>query len=652
MAKNTDGFHGFFIPAGAVFDNAIGSSGALQEGSSMAHWAALVILAGGPIPLGCALAHCAAASAIVAATGAKAAAADSLAKPSSTANAADPGRDLDALFAQEWERGLRERPEFASEQGDTRYNDRWNDHSAAAIEAGQAADRDALKRLHAIDRSGLDEARRLNYDTFEWLLQQEVERQHFREYLRPLDHKYGPQLADWIVEVSPFRSETDYRNYIKRLQALPARIDQDIALMKQGLAAGNTPPQVLIERVPAQLDKQIVTDPAQSPFYRPFVHPHGSVEPQVMQALRSQAQTAIRGQLAPAFRTLRRFIVDTYLPGCRASIGASELPDGRAYYQFLVRDQTTTALAVDDIHETGLREVARLRKAIEAVRIELGFTGTMADLYRDLRTNPKFFYASPDELFQAYQALGKRIDPELVRVFRTIPRLPYGVRPIPAVSAPDTTTAYYLPGAADGSRAGYYYVNLYQPQSRPRWEMLPLTLHEAVPGHHFQFARSLEIPDAPMFRKTAYFVAYSEGWALYAEQLGYDMGLYDDPYDRLGQLTYEMWRAVRLVVDTGIHAKGWTREQAIAFFKDNAAKADLDIVNEIDRYIGDPGQALAYKVGQLKISEMRARAKAALGERFDLRDFNDAVLEVGSVPLTTLEWHIDRWIRHQAASSN
>ena len=560
----------------------------------------------------------------------------------SASSAAAPA--LDALFAHEWERGLRDHPEKASEFGDTRYNDRWTDLSLSAIAAREAADRSALDRLHAIDRAALTAEQQLNYDTFEWLLQRAVERQRFREYLRPIDHKKGAQLDDVIAEIMPFRLSADYRNFLARMAALPVLIDQEMALMREGVKTGNTPPRVLIERVPAQIARQIVDDPVGSPFYRPFRNFTDAVSSADRADLQAKAQATIRDRLVPAFRKLQLFVKDEYLPGTRTSIAATDLPDGKAYYDFLVRFQTTTNLGVDQIYETGLKEVARLRSAMEKVKNELGFKGSLAEFFSYLREDPKFFCKTPEELLNTYRATAKRIDPELVRVFKYIPRQPYGVREIPATTAPDTTTAYYQPGAADGQRPGYYYVNLYKPETRPIWEMMPLTLHEAVPGHHFQFARALELPDAPMFRKTAYFVAYGEGWALYAEQLGYDMGLYDNPYDRFGQLTYEMWRAVRLVVDTGLHAKGWSRERAIAYFKDNAAKTELDIVNEIDRYIGDPAQALAYKVGQLKISELRARAQGALGPKFDLRDFDDAVLTVGSVPLTALEARIDRWI--------
>lgn len=558
--------------------------------------------------------------------------------------ATDAGERLHALFDSEWERGLVESPENASFSGDHRFDDRWTDLSLAAIERRAAADRAVLETLHGIDRAALSKADQLNYDTFEWLAQKAVDRQRFKEYLQPVGHQGGVQTADGIAEVLPFATTQDYRNWIARLKALPALIEQTTALMREGLRQKSLPPRILMQRVPDQITAQIVDDPTASPFYRPFTRFPEAIGATDREALGAEARTVIAKQVVPAFKAFDRFFRTSYLPKAREAIAISAQPDGKAYYDFLVSDYTTTNLDAEAIHAIGLSEVARIRAEMEKVMRSTGFKGSLAEFFTFLRTDPRFFEKTPEALLRHYRALSKRIDPELVKVFHVIPRMPYGVRPIPDNIAPDTTTAYYQPGATDGSRAGFYYVNLYKPESRPTWEMMALSLHEAVPGHHFQFARGLELPEAPLFRRTAYFVAYGEGWGLYAEQLGFDMGLYDDPYDHFGQLTYEMWRAVRLVVDTGMHAKGWSREQAIAYFKDNAPKTDQDIVNEIDRYIGTPGQALAYKIGQLKISELRARAAKALGAKFDLRAFNDAVLETGSVPLAALERHIDAWI--------
>ncbi|GAB3725926.1 DUF885 domain-containing protein [Luteimonas pelagia] len=570
--------------------------------------------------------------------------ATSLAEPGNPASVA-----LHALFDAEWERQMRESPETASYRGDDRYDDRWSDLSLDAIRASQAADRAALAKLRAIDRDALSADDRLSYDVFAWQLERAVERQKYNEWQRPVSQRGGVQNAENIAEVLPFADAEDYRDWLARMRALPALLDQTATLMREGMAAGNTPPKVLMERVPGQIEAQLVDDPEKSPFYKPFREMPDTIPAAAQAALRAEAREVIDGTIVPAYRDFAAFFRDTYLPGTRDTIAAVDLPDGKAYYDFLVGQFTTTDLTAEQVHAIGLREVARIRAEMEQVREEVGFDGDLAAFFEHLRTDPKFFHETPAELLEAYQAMSKRIDPELVKVFRTIPRLPYGVRPIPDNIAPDTTTAYYQPGAVDGSRAGYYYVNLYRPEVRPKWEMMALSLHEAVPGHHFQFARGQELPDVPMFRRVGYFTAYGEGWGLYAERLGYDMDLYDDPYDRMGQLAYDMWRAVRLVVDTGMHSKGWTRQQAIDYFMDNAPKTLQDVTNEIDRYIGWPGQALAYKIGQLKISELRERAATALGEDFDVRDFNDAVLSTGSVPLATLERHIDAWIASERA---
>ena len=562
-----------------------------------------------------------------------------------------PSQTLHALFAGEWERVLRDNPESASYQGDTRYNDRWTDMNAAAIAQREAAERDALARLRAIPRTALDEADQLHYDTFEWQLSLAVQRQRFKEWLQPIGHQGGVQTADGIAQTMPFETAPQVRQYLARMAALPALVDQTIALMQQGRQAGVMPPRVLMQRVPAQIKAQIVSDATASPFYAPLKRLPASMPER--EALQADARRLITDQLVPAYQRLQTAFERDYLPHARDTIAAAALPDGAAYYEMQVKSFTTTDLSARAIHDIGLQEVARLQAAMEKTKAEAGFNGTMAEFFNFLRTDPRFFKQTPQELLQAYQVVAKRIDPELVKISKIIPRLPYGVRAIPDNIAPDTTTAYYQGGAVDGpnvkARPGYHYVNLYKPETRPTWEMMALSLHEAVPGHHFQFARALELPDMPMFRKTAYFVAYGEGWALYAEQLGYDMGLYDDPYERFGQLTYEMWRAVRLVVDTGMHAFGWSRQQAIDYFRAHTAKTEQDIVNEIDRYIAWPAQALAYKIGEIRITGMRRKAERELGLRFDLRDFNDAILATGSVPLAALEQRMQAWMAQRKA---
>ncbi len=366
--------------------------------------------------------------------------------------------------------------------------------------------------------------------------------------------------------------------------------------------------------------------------------------------LADAAADAIRGGVVPAFRKFKEFFDNEYFPACYDKVGAWQYPRGDEMYAFLVRRFTTTNMTPEEVHQLGLSEVNRISAEMDQLMKKTNFSGTREEFFNFLRTDPRFFYRTGDELLEGTRALCKQIDPKLTKLFATLPRMPYGVEPIPMNVAPDTTTAYYQGPAEDGSRAGTYYVNLYKPEMRPKWEIVALTLHEAVPGHHLQISRAMELGEIPKFRRHAEYTAFVEGWGLYSESLGQEMGMYDDPYDKMGQLTYEMWRAVRLVVDTGIHYKHWTREQAIQFFKEHAPKSELDITNEVDRYIAWPGQALAYKVGQLRIKSLRGRAAEQLGERFDLRQFHDVVLGNGPVPLDVLEKIVDQWIERVKSS--
>lgn len=566
---------------------------------------------------------------------------------SRTATQKTAGKALHALFDAEWDYRMQQFPEEASELGDRRWNDRWTDESLEAYARRYQHNQQVLAKLARIKRASLTGADQLNYDLFQKNYSLAVEGYKFHQFLIPLNQRGGVQTQDELADSLRFETLKDYQDWIARMRAFPALMDQTIALMREGIKERMVHPRVIMERIPAQIDKQIVSDPTQSGFYKPFQHFSPEISAADQQRLKEEAQHAIEQQVIPAYKKFKTFFVNEYLPACFDQVGIWQVPHGNELYAYDVRRYTTTNLTPDQVHEIGLKEVARIRGEMDAVMKQTGFKGSRDDFFKYLRTDPRFFYKSPDDLLEAYKALAKTVDPNLVKVFRKLPREPYGVEAIPAVAAPDTTAAYYRPGAADGSRSGTYFVNLYKPETRPKWEMLVLTLHESVPGHHLQIALAHEMGTIPKFRRFGGYTAFIEGWGLYAESLGDDMGLYTDPYSKFGELTYQMWRAVRLVVDTGIHAKHWTRDRAIKYFMDNAPKAQLDIVNEIDRYIAWPGQALAYKIGELKIEELRARAHEQLGPKFDLKAFHEVVLGSGPLPLDILERNVNEWIAEQ-----
>jgi uncharacterized protein (DUF885 family) len=557
--------------------------------------------------------------------------------------------ELYALFEQTWEEELAMNPLAATYQGDSRFNDRWADRSAAGIAARHTHDRRVLKTLERIPRSTLSSRAQIDYDLFQREYRERLALYPFKPWLYDINHRGGIQTLSEVAELLPFQTIKDYEDWIKRLQRVDALVDQHIALLDQAVAEGRTQPRIVMQRIPAQLALQTVDTAEESPFFAPFRRFGDEIPASERERLSAAGRAAIEQHVLPAYQRLSEAFNQRYLPATRDSIGIRETPEGEAFYQALIAHHTTSSeLNANAIHEIGLAEVARIRAQMLTIKNQVGFSGSLQEFFVFLRTDPQFYYETPEALFEAYQAVSKRIDPNLVRLFGVLPRTPYGVRAIPSTSAPDTTTAYYQPPAADGTRPGYYYVNLYRPEVRPKYEMEVLSIHEAVPGHHLQIALAIEQAAMPKFRRNAGYTAYVEGWALYSESLGEELGLYQDPYSKFGQLTYDMWRAVRLVVDTGMHAKGWTRDQAINFFKDNAAKTEADIINEIDRYIAWPGQALAYKIGQLRIQAIRRQAEERLGSRFNLRAFHDRLLGTGAVPLDMMEAQMQDWIEEQS----
>ena len=564
---------------------------------------------------------------------------------------------LRAFLDADWRRWMEEYPEVATHVGNLGQNDRWTDDSPAGIERRKKHLADSLATLKTISRSDLPGGEQLNFDLYLELLETASEGLQYgddpfpfrnvvpRNLWMPLNQMGGLQqeAADTLA-MQPHQTVADYETILTRLSALPTAVDQQLVLLQDGLKRGYTPPKITMRDVPKQIADLTPADALASPLLQAFTEFPPNFPGAERARLTEKAKSIYAASITPAFRKLHDYVTSTYLPACRENIAAIALPNGAASYAFHVRWQTTTNLTPQQIHEIGVAEVKRIRAEMDKVIASAKFQGSFHDFTEFLRNDPRFYYDKPDDLVNGYRIIAKRIDPGLAHLFGKLPRLPYGVCPIPDFKAPSQTTAYYQPGSPQAGRPGCYFVNTYNLHARPKYEMEALSLHEAVPGHHLQISLAQEMEDTPEFRKHVGYSAFVEGWALYSEGLGEDLGLYTDPYSKFGQLSYEMWRAVRLVVDTGMHSMNWTREQAIQFFKDNTGKTDQDIIVEVDRYIVWPGQALAYKLGQLKIRELRADAERRLGTSFNVRAFHDAVLEQGAVPLSLLEPHIHRWI--------
>ncbi len=541
-------------------------------------------------------------------------------------------------------------PEFATFRGDPRGQDRWSDGSEEAMLERRAHSKIQLKALQSIDRDELSEADQVNIDLMLSQVEMRIEGFKFPGEFMPINQMGGPQqgIAQMMAITRP-KNLKDYQNMVSRLEKAPVIIDTAIEWMRKGMEAGITPPKITLRDVPQQVRNQLVDDPAESPLLGAFAQMPASVDSLQQESLKKQAYAAFSEKIAPAYERLLTFLEEEYLPGARDSIAMRDLPDGEAWYAYNIKQRTTLDLTPEEIHNIGLSEVARIRAEMEKVIESADFEGSFEDWLHFLRTDPQFYHTTKEGLLQEYRDIAKRADPELMKVFGHLPRTPYGIIEIPSYAEKSQTTAYYQRGSVKAGRPGYFYANTYALDTRPRWEMEALTLHEAVPGHHLQLSIQAELEDVPWFRQQGSYTGYVEGWGLYSESLGEEMGFYKDPYSKFGQLTYEMWRAVRLVVDTGMHHFGWSRQKAIDYFMANAPKQEHDVIVEIDRYIVWPGQALAYKLGELKFKELRAFAVDELGEDFDIREFHDVALGTGAVPLHMLDANIRAWVAGKKA---
>jgi len=586
-----------------------------------------------------------------------------LAAPPAIAQAAKsaptpPGKALAAFFEREFQQGMRESPESATLLGIPGFDDRVTDFSPAAVARRRADNARAYAELKAFDPAKLSPQDRLSREMMLDDLAQGLAMDRLYGKLPfgsgwvdgpfPVTPMSGPQQSlPYIARGTPFRHKADYENYLRRLGQVPRVLGQMEDRMRAGLASGWVPPKEAMQAVPKQFETLAGADVTATPLWGPFAKFPDAVAPADRERLAAEARRVLAERVHPAFAKLKGFLEAEYIPGGATSLAASALPAGKAYYELLVRRHTTTSLTADEIHAIGLAEVARIRKDMEATATLAGYPGDLERYKQHLKTDKRYYFTRGEDALAYYRDIAKRADAELPRFFAELPRLPYGVRAMDASQGDNADS--YSAGSLDGSRAGFFEANVVSLATRPKYDFEATLLHEAVPGHHLQNARAMELGDLPRFRRTAWYVAYGEGWALYAERLGYEMGFYKEPENRFGALSAEMLRACRLVVDTGLHAKGWTREQVIGYLVDNAGLHEGFAIAEADRYIVWPGQALGYKIGELRIRALRARAEKALGGRFDIRRFHNALLDDGPLPLTVLEARIDHWIARERA---
>ncbi len=567
---------------------------------------------------------------------------------------ADKAAQLTALYADFWEETLKLNPIQATFQGDNRYNDQLPDFGSAQFRQ-QMHDFNQrwLEKVEAIGEDGLQGQDLLSYRIFVRERRNALDAEKFPDWMMPVNQmgslvSYAVMLGSGQV-AQPFKTVKDYENWLARAGRIPVLIDTDIANMREGIKAGVVQPKVVMEKVLPQMDAILAGKAEDSQFWGPIKAMPAEFSAEDRQRLTEAYRELIDGRLLPAIRKQRDFIASEYLPACRDSVGLDALPDGKAWYAFAARQSTTTEQTPERIHQIGLDEVARIHGEIRQVMEQVGFKGSLQDFFKFMQTDKQFEFKDEDALLAHYRGLEAKINQRIPELFSLTPKSPFEIRPIEAFRAQSAAGGEYMSPSEDGSRPGIFYVNTYDLPTRKTWDAEDLFLHEAIPGHHFQLALQQELEGVPAFRRFGGETAFAEGWGLYAESLGKDLGVYTDPYSYFGRLQGELWRAVRLVVDTGLHSKGWTRQQVLDYMFANSSVSEPDAIAEAERYIAWPGQALAYKTGELKIKELRGRAEQQLGERFDIRQFHAEVLKDGSVPLDVLEEKIDAWIASQKA---